>query len=73
VIRLRRRTPSARQIGEHLAEYAAQAGETAARAVEALPREDCGHNIRASCPKCARREALGEAGRAVRAAVPCTG
>jgi CHASE2 domain-containing sensor protein len=71
VIRLRRR-PAAPD-AEQLAEHAAKAGEAAARAVEQLPREDCGHNVRASCPKCARREALGEAERAIRAAVPCTG
>jgi hypothetical protein len=70
VIRLRRHAaPDA----EALAEHAAKAAGSCVRAVEQLPREDCAHNIRASCPKCARREALGEAVRAIRAAVPCTG
>ena len=35
-------------------------------AIQAIPREECGHNDRPSCPKCARRTALAAAEAAVR-------
>ena len=58
-----------------LAARDAQTAEACARTVDQLPRADCPHkNVRPSCPRCARREALAEAARAVRSCVPlCTG